>query len=262
MKQEHDSHKHFILPTRLALIIGGALLGLTVITVAVAGVDLGRFNFPIAMLVASVKATLVALFFMGLKYDRKENAVIFGTSFLFLAIFFGLTITDLFFRDKIALRDGFNSAVAQTSSKFKKPWEPNPELIAKGKDLFAAQCVACHGAGGKGDGVAAGSLIPKPRNLTLPDGWKVGRKPTEVFKTLKEGLSGTAMASFASLPPEDRWALVHFVLSIGPAAPQDTPQDFAKIGIDPTKEMASSGGASESPTISVDLAIERMSEGK
>jgi mono/diheme cytochrome c family protein len=36
----------------------------------------------------------------------------------------------------------------------------------KGKDIFATNCSACHGAGGKGDGVAAAALNPKPRDLT------------------------------------------------------------------------------------------------
>lgn len=35
-----------------------------------------------------------------------------------------------------------------------------------GKSLFAAKCVTCHGSAGKGDGAAAASLTPKPRNLT------------------------------------------------------------------------------------------------
>ena len=40
--------------------------------------------------------------------------------------------------------------------------------IAAGKQIFVQICVTCHGAGGRGDGPASGSLEPKPRNLTDP----------------------------------------------------------------------------------------------
>jgi len=80
-------HEHHILSNALALKIWGILIGLTAITVIVAQIDLGPLNFAVAMLVASIKASLVCIFFMGLKWDHKENAVIFTTSIIFLSIF-------------------------------------------------------------------------------------------------------------------------------------------------------------------------------
>jgi hypothetical protein len=44
--------------------------------------------------------------------------------------------------------------------------EPTPEIIAKGKNIFTTVCSSCHGTDGKGDGPAATSLNPKPRNFT------------------------------------------------------------------------------------------------
>jgi len=44
--------------------------------------------------------------------------------------------------------------------------EGNP---AKGKEIFQANCAACHGPEGKGDGAAAAALDPKPRNLSDPE---------------------------------------------------------------------------------------------
>src|SRR3954467_2097035 len=97
-----DSHTHhYILPTGSAMAVGSALIVLTVITVAVAHVDLGKLNFVVAMVVATIKGLLVATIFMNLRNDRRENAVIFATSFLFLAIFITLTSTDLFFRGDV-----------------------------------------------------------------------------------------------------------------------------------------------------------------
>jgi caa(3)-type oxidase subunit IV len=246
------SHHH-ILPNKVLFGIGGGLLVLTVITVAIAGVDLGRLNFIVAMAVASFKAALVALFFMNLWYDRKENGVIFATSFLFLAIFIVLTSMDLFFRGDVYVKGPLMAA--ETKSKLKDPWISKPELVARGKELYVLNCASCHGNEGKGDGPAAAALVPHPRNFTDLAGWKNGRKPTMVFKTLKEGIPGSSMASFATLPSDDRWALTHYVVSLNAAAPdKDTPDDFKKAGVDP-----SGGGEAVEKSISVQLAMERMS---
>jgi len=251
---KHDGH--YILPTRVALTVGAALLVLTGLTVAVAHVDLGWANFPVALLVATVKALLVCAFFMGLKYDKRENSLIFGTSFVFLIIFIGLTSFDWFYRGDVVVKPG-DSFASAAKSKFKKAWEPRAELVAHGKELYALNCASCHGAGGAGDGAAAAALNPKPRNFTAGDGWKNGRKPSQVFKTLKEGLGG--MPAFASLPADDRWALAHFVVSLGPKPlPTDGAADLAKAGVDTTKGDAAGGG--DAPTIPVSIAMDLMAE--
>jgi cytochrome c oxidase subunit 4 len=66
-----------------------ALLALTAVTVAAAGVHFGSpaVNAVIALLIASLKGSLVALYFMHLRYDKPLNAVIFCTGLVFLALF-------------------------------------------------------------------------------------------------------------------------------------------------------------------------------
>lgn len=251
---KNEKHHHHIVPDKVAFTIGATLLFLTGVTIWVAGIDLGAMNFFVAMVVATIKALLVALFFMNLIYDRRENGVIFATAFLFLAIFFVLTSTDLFFRGDVYVKGGIQ--VAQAKSKLTKPWISTPALVAHGKELFQVQCVACHGAEGKGDGVAAAALNPHPRNFTQNKDWVNGRRETMVFKTLKEGVAGSAMASFATLPPDDRWALAAYVLSLGPQpVDKDTPADFAKIGINPNAE---GGGETAEATVPVEFAMQKM----
>ena len=70
MSHNHDSNETHVVPFNTFLYIFLALLVLTVITVAVSRIDLGAMNIVVAMLVASLKATLVVLFFMHLKYEN------------------------------------------------------------------------------------------------------------------------------------------------------------------------------------------------
>ena len=88
-----SGHDHPTAKTFLNVLI--ALLILTVITVAVAQVDFGVFNTFIAMFVASIKATLVLLYFMHLKYDSKEYPVVFFVGVFFLFVMFGFSQMDI-----------------------------------------------------------------------------------------------------------------------------------------------------------------------
>lgn len=72
-----------------------ALLFLTVVTIAASYVDFGSGNVVIALLIATMKATLVALFFMHLRYEKKVNAVIACAGFLFLGIFLTFCFIDV-----------------------------------------------------------------------------------------------------------------------------------------------------------------------
>jgi cytochrome c oxidase subunit 4 len=105
--------------------IGGTLLVLTIVTVAVAQIDLGKLNFTIALIVATVKALLVGMFFMGLLYDKRENAMIFVTSFVFLGVFITLTSTDMFFRGDVYVKGPLTAPVA-AKSKLQNPGSPRP----------------------------------------------------------------------------------------------------------------------------------------
>ena len=104
----HDVHHH-ILPIPKSLKVLGALLVLTVLTVGVAtpvtGVSFGIFNAVIAMGIATAKALLVLLYFMGLKDDNKLFLTIFITGVFFLLVLWAFSILD------IVTRIGLKSAL-------------------------------------------------------------------------------------------------------------------------------------------------------
>jgi cytochrome c oxidase subunit IV len=95
-EHHHDAHghAHHIVPVSTYLIVFAALLVLLVITVAVAFVNLGNFNLPIALVVACIKAVLIMMFFMEVKYQSKLVWVFSGASFVFLMIMLVLTMND------------------------------------------------------------------------------------------------------------------------------------------------------------------------
>ncbi len=71
-----------------------SLLVLTVITVAIAQVDLGKFNIVGAVGVACIKATIVSLWFMHLRYDKRFNFWILVGSMLLVAWMIGYILFD------------------------------------------------------------------------------------------------------------------------------------------------------------------------
>jgi mono/diheme cytochrome c family protein len=93
--------------------------------------------------------------------------------------------------------------------------QPSPELTARGKELFALNCVQCHGPSGRGDGPGATNMNPAPRDFTNPQGWTHGLDMPAIYKTLTEGIVGSSMAAFDYLSRKDRMALVHYVQSLG-----------------------------------------------
>ena len=97
----HDSHQPHITPMWVYFGVLGALLILTVVTVAVAQVDLGPLNLPVAMAVATVKAGLVALIFMHLVFDHKFYIYLLLASLVFLAVFVIFCLFDLTRRHEI-----------------------------------------------------------------------------------------------------------------------------------------------------------------
>jgi cytochrome c oxidase subunit 4 len=96
-----DTAQHHILPLKIYMSVGMGLLFLTVVTVAAAQMNFGQMNLLIAMGIAVIKATLVAMFFMHLKYDNRIYMLVFVGSLLFLAVFIIFTMFDTLRRGDI-----------------------------------------------------------------------------------------------------------------------------------------------------------------
>lgn len=81
-------------PLSLLIKVYVALVILTGITVAVSRIDLGDGNIWIALIVAVIKCSLVALFFMHLRWDNPFNGIVICIAFFFVALFIGLALLD------------------------------------------------------------------------------------------------------------------------------------------------------------------------
>ena len=86
--------------------------------------------------------------------------------------------------------------------------------LKRGAALYAAQCAACHGAQGRGDGPAAKGLDPVPSNFHDRDRM-AQRSLYGLYSTITLGVAGTSMSGFGQITEEERWALAFYVGTLG-----------------------------------------------
>ena len=101
--------------------------------------------------------------------------------------------------------------------------DPTAEAVERGAKLFGvegANCAACHGPGGKGDGPSAEEFKDewgypiRPRDLTTGV-YRVGQEPADLYGSIATGINGTPMPSYSgAFTPEEIWDLVHYILSL------------------------------------------------
>jgi cytochrome c oxidase subunit IV len=83
-----------VVPVRIYLLVFVALLALTATTASVAFVDLGPLNNVVALGIAAVKAALVILFFMHVRYGTRLTPLVIAASLFWLVILFVLSLSD------------------------------------------------------------------------------------------------------------------------------------------------------------------------
>jgi cytochrome c oxidase subunit 4 len=95
-EHHHSDHAptHHVTPLWQYLLVFFALAVGTVLTVVASRFDLGMWNTPIALFIATVKATLVILFFMHVIHSTRLTWVVVIGSFLWLGVLFVLTFAD------------------------------------------------------------------------------------------------------------------------------------------------------------------------
>jgi putative heme-binding domain-containing protein len=92
----------------------------------------------------------------------------------------------------------------------RNPLARDPAAIAAGEKAFQARCAFCHGTDAAGTG--------RGSNLTAGR-WAHGGKDAELFKTIREGVTGTQMPPH-DLPENAIWELVSFIRSLGGSGAQ------------------------------------------
>ena len=116
----------------------------------------------------------------------------------------GVVVSKLAHKLRKALLTTYNIVLAPTSAI---------QDYQTSKNLFAQNCVACHGAEGAGDGFLSASFNPSPINFQ--DGKVMAEMtPSRVFNVLTDGVVGTAMPSYAALSASERWGLAFYVISL------------------------------------------------
>ena len=129
--------------------------------------------------------------------------------------------------------------------------------LQRGAALYQAQCASCHGPAGRGDGPLAAQLDPKP--IAFSDRERAAsRSLLALYQVASQGVPGTSMLAFATLPDEDRWALAFYVGTLshddamrrrGAQAWQEHPQakssvpDLAALSTKTEADLVSTFGA-------------------
>jgi mono/diheme cytochrome c family protein len=95
------------------------------------------------------------------------------------------------------------------------PISISSQSLERGRAIYQAECQACHGLTGGGDGPSAASLNPRPADLRIH--MAAGHTDGQLFNWISEGFTGTAMPAFKKrLSEEDRWHVINFLRTLVP----------------------------------------------
>jgi high-affinity iron transporter len=94
------------------------------------------------------------------------------------------------------------------------PLPTGPVSLARGAEVYASSCAACHGLDGAGDGPSAPSSTPRPSDFTRRSELAT-TSPLDFFRKVTVGVAGTAMAGFEGvLSLDDRWAVSVYIAGL------------------------------------------------
>ena len=138
---------HHIIPVRTLAAVFVVLVGLTILTVITARIDLGGANVPLAMVIAGSKAVLVAAIFMALKYDNKVNVLVLSLGVLFAVVFLSLTMADTELRGMLGITESGTTVLADEHAASEESEEEDTAVAVEfqtPEDVYARYCITCH----------------------------------------------------------------------------------------------------------------------
>jgi cytochrome c oxidase subunit 4 len=94
---------HPVVPVKNYLLVFAALIALTISTVAISKIELGEYNFIVAITIAVIKAVLVILFFMHVKQSSSMTKLFVAAGFFWMAILIVFVLSDYFSRGWLPL---------------------------------------------------------------------------------------------------------------------------------------------------------------
>ena len=100
---------------------------------------------------------------------------------------------------------------AQVADTVVNPLANDPAAAAEGQRTFAATCQSCHGVGAQGDRERGAPAL-------TARGFKHGDGDADIFRTIRSGVPGTQMPSYAALSDQQTWQLVAYIRSLQEAA--------------------------------------------
>src|SRR5712692_3459662 len=121
-----------------------------------------------------------------------------------------------------------------------------PPDLEKGKQLYATDCAACHGADGSGQSQISAQLDPKPTSFLQSQ--RIDEiSPYEAFTALTFGSTTTSMPSYSTLTEDDRWALAFFIFTLRqpPCEHQPPRASLERLAISSDPQLVSQFGAKE-----------------
>ncbi|MGE3959503.1 MAG: c-type cytochrome [Vicinamibacterales bacterium] len=133
---------------------------------------------------------------------------------------------------------------------------PQGTPASPGKAVYDAHCVECHGREGKGDGPAARTLVPQPRDFTIGRykirSTETGSLPTDadLVRSVKVGLPGSAMPGWDGILPEHEIvAVVQYIKSLSPRFAAELPEPVAPTTPVPASAESAARGATVYATL-------------
>lgn len=125
------------------------------------------------------------------------------------------------------------SGVPEPYASMADPLPRTSEVTDRGRTLFEANCAACHGPRGLGNGEAAGPLSPRPSNLAALTSMPMMRDEGYAYWAIATGGEpfGTAMPAFGNvLSADEIWSVIHYLQAglppiAGPKPGQGAPDD-------------------------------------